>query len=246
MTLPAHLYPFQAEDAATLAAQGNKLLLLPQGAGKSVVSIAAAEELDPFNVLVICPAIVRADWHAKFTRFARHNYARQPFMPGRRLMVVSYEQVNTPERRAELMRAMPRIDVLIIDEGQRLKNIDTQVVRSIYGERAEGTGLMVLARFVWVASGTLCPNHIGEMYTHVRALFPERLPMIRGARMRQWEFTNRYTEWEPTRYGIKVLANKNVAELREMLKGIAIRRERAEVDKLLPALTVDTVQLPED
>lgn len=246
MTLPAHLYPFQAEDAATLATRANRLLLLPQGAGKSVVSIAAAEELDPYNVLVICPAIVRADWHAKFTRFARQNYARQPFLPGRRLVVVSYDQVNTPERRAALMQAMPRIDVLILDEGQRMKNPEARVVQSIYGERAEGTGLIALARCVWVASGTICPNHWGELYTHVRALFPQRLPMMRGAPMRYWDFIDRYCEWEATRYGVKVTGNKRTEELREMLKGIAIRRERAEVDKLLPALTVATVELPED
>lgn len=247
MTLPAHLFPFQAEDAGNLLDGGvNRLLLLPPGAGKSVVTLAAAEELDPFTILVICPAIVRADWIAKAKRFGRQNYSHELHSAGRRLVVLSYEQVNTPERRAAVLAAMPRIDVLVLDEAQRLKSVDAAVVQSIYGERAEGTGLMVRAARVWPLSGTICPNHWGELYTHVRALFPQVLPVIRGAPMRYWDFIDRYCEWEPTRHSFKVTGNKRPEELRQMLSGIAIRRGRGEVDKLLPKLTVETVPLPED
>jgi ERCC4-related helicase len=42
------------------------------------------------------------------------------------------------------------------------------------------------------------------------------------------------------------MGNKRPDELRQMLADTAIRRGRAEVDKLLPLLTVDTVLLPED
>ncbi len=249
MTLPEHLYGFQAEDAPRLAAQGPHLLLLPQGTGKSVITIAAADTLDPFVIVVVCPAIMRADWQAKFTRFARRNFARAAHLPGRLLLVLSYEEIHTPKQRADFIKTLPggRIDILVLDEGQRLKNPHANVTASIYGERAEGRGLAALAAHVWVLSGTICPNHWGELYTHVRSLFPQRLPRLRGAPMRYWDFLDRYTVWEPSGFGerIKVLGNKNQDELRAMVQGIAIRREREEVDKLLPLLTVDTVLLPD-
>lgn len=247
MKLPGHLYPFQAEDAAELASgSANRLLLLPPGAGKSVITLAAAEALDAFTILVVCPAIVRSDWHAKALRFGRQNYSTALSGDGRRMVVVSYEQLNTPERRQLVLDAMKRIDVLVLDEGQRVKSIEAAVTRSIYGEHAEGNGLIARASRVWPLSGTIAPNHWGELYTHIRALFPQRLPLIRGAPMRYWDFIDRYCEWEATLHGYKVMGNKRPDELRQMLADTAIRRGRAEVDKLLPLLTVDTVLLPED
>ena len=245
--LPDHLYPFQAEDTAELVNGGvNRLLLLPPGAGKSVVTLAAAEALDAFTILVVCPAIVRSDWIAKALRFGRQNYSNSLSGNGRRMVVLSYEQLNTPARRQLVLDAMKRIDVLVLDEGQRVKSIDAAVTRSIYGERAEGNGLIARASRVWPLSGTIAPNHWGELYTHVRALFPKLLPVIRGTPMRYWDFIDRYCEWEATVHGYKVTGNKRPEELRQLLQGTAIRRGRAEVDKLLPKLTVDTVLLPED
>lgn len=247
MKLPEHLYPFQAEDAANLVDGGvNRLLLLPPGAGKSVVTLAAAEAMDAYTILVVCPAIVRADWHAKATRFGRQNYSRSLTGAGRRLVSVSYEQLNTPDRRQQVLDAIGNIDVLVLDEGQRLKSPDAAVTRSVYGEHLDGSGLIARARHVWPLSGTIAPNHWGELYTHLRALFPHLLPVIRGAPMRYWDFIDRYCEWEATVHGFKVKGNKRPEELRQMLAGTAIRRGRSEVDKLLPALTVDTVELPED
>ncbi len=244
--LPGHLYDFQADDARKLLGVQHQLVLLPQGAGKSIITLAAWEAHNAYTVVIVCPAIMKADWLAKVRKFSRENWNVGLMAPGRRIVVLSYEQLNTPERRAAVLAQVPLIDVLILDEGQRLKNPDTRIVQSIYGVRADGTGLVNIARHVWVLSGTLCPNHWGELYTHVRALFPKRLPTVRGAPMSYWNFLDRYTVWEPSQHNIRVLGNKNRDELRDMLKGIAIVRDRKELDKLLPPLTVDSTLLPPD
>jgi SWI/SNF-related matrix-associated actin-dependent regulator of chromatin subfamily A-like protein 1 len=244
--LPSHLYSFQAEDAQALLTKHNRLLMEPMGAGKSVIAIAAAEALDAYTVVVICPAILRADWVNKFLQFGQQSYAFNADNAGRRVIVVSYEQVNTPERRSRLLQHVQSIDVLILDEGQRLKSIDAHVVQSVYGHNADGTGLVALARHVWVVSGTLCPNNWSELYTHIRACFPERLPVLQGHPMSYQNFLDHFCEWQPTRWGFKVTGNRNQAELRDLLKNVSIYRSREEIYALLPRLLTTTVELPQD
>ena len=60
--LPGHLYDFQAEDARKLLAVKHQLVLLPQGAGKSVITLAAWEAHNAYTVVIVCPAILKADW----------------------------------------------------------------------------------------------------------------------------------------------------------------------------------------
>jgi len=246
MKLPDYLYGFQAEDTEALLAQPKRLLLEPMGAGKSVMCVAAVEALDAFTIVIVCPAVMCTDWGDKFRKFGRNSYTYQMDGVGRRVIAVSFESVNTPERRARLLAHVKSIDVLILDEAQRLKNPEAQVVASIYGTEADGTGLVALAKRVWVVSGTLCPNHWGELYTHLRACFPERLPIVAGKPMSHSEFVDRFCQWETTRYGVRVTGNKEPEVLRNLLKGISIYRGRADVDKLLPKLNVSTVRLPRD
>ena len=246
MKLPDHLYDFQVQDVKALLESPNRLLIEPMGAGKSVICIAAVEALDAFTVVVLCPAILRADWVSKFQHFGRQSYTFDPAGAGRRAIVMSYEQVNTPERRERLLQHLQRIDVLILDEGQRLKNVEANVVQSVYGTFADGTGLVALAKHVWIVSGTLCPNHWGELYTHLRACFCNRLPTLQGLPMSYFHFLDRYCEWQPTRWGIKVTGNRHQEELRSLLKDIGIYRSREEIYKQLPSLKITTVELPRD
>jgi len=156
-----------------LAGSGVHALGLPPGSGKSVVAIAAWELLDAMTIVVLCPAIVRADWAAKVERFAgrTYNVGRKP-SPGRNVVVRSYEEVNTPTRRSDLLQWVPACDVLILDEAQRLRNLESATTTSIYGAHASGRGLCVRARRVWPVSGTIAVNHIGDLYPHLRALAP--------------------------------------------------------------------------
>jgi SNF2 family DNA or RNA helicase len=246
MKLPDHLYGFQAEDTAALLAAPKRLLLEPMGAGKSVMCVAATEALDAFTIVIICPAVLRTDWQDKFRRWGRNTYTYDAAGFGRRVIAVSFESLNTPARRDAFVKQVGAIDVLILDEAQRLKNPEAQIVASIYGNGADGTGLVALAKHVWIVSGTICQNHWGELWTHLRACFPERLTAVLGRPMTYAEFLDHFCVWEETRWGVRVIGNRAPDVLRYMLKGISIYRDRADVDKLLPRLTTNTVRLPRD
>lgn len=247
MKLPEHLLPFQAQAMQQLAGPQPHVLGLPPGSGKSVVAIAAWELLDAFNVLVLCPAIVRADWKAKVQRFAARTYniGRDPF-PGRNVVIRSYEEVNTPARRNELLSGLQAFDVLVLDEAQRLRNLDTATTTSIYGAHASGRGLCVRARYVWPMSGTIAVNHIGDLYPHIRALAPHLLPRVANAPMRYQQFLEHFGVIERTRYGIRVAAMQNLPELKELVRKFVIQCPADVVNKQLPRLRVETVKLDED
>ena len=145
--------------------------------------------------MIVCPAILRADWIAKFQQFGRNNYGYTPESRGRRVIATSYESLSSPERRDRLLAHVKSgRHPLILDEAQRLRNIGARSTESIYGRHADGTGLMALARRVWILSGTLCPNHMGELYTHLLACFPKELPQERGRPIGQHEFLDRFCE----------------------------------------------------
>ncbi len=247
MKLPDHLFPFQREAMYLLAAPTNKVLGLPPGSGKSVVAIAAWELLDAFNVLVLCPAIVRADWRDKVHRFAGriYNVGREAF-PGRNVVIRSYEEVNTPARRAQLLAGLSRYDVLVLDEGHRLRNPGTATSTSIYGAHASGHGLCVRARHCWPMSGTIAVNHIGDLYPHVRALAAHLLPSKHGQPLKYEEFLDYFGIVERGRWGIRVKQLRNKPLLKEIVHQFVIQCPVEVVSAQLPRLRVETVRLEED
>jgi SNF2 family DNA or RNA helicase len=96
---------------------------------------------------------------------------------------------------------------------------------------------------VWILSGTLCPNHCGELYTHLHALFPKDMPQYNGQPINYHKFLDRFCEWESTQWGIKVTANKDSEVLRTLLRQVTVTRTREEIEAALPALTVATTHL---
>lgn len=246
MKLPDHLFAFQAEAMRELASTQPRALGLPPGAGKSVVAIAAWELLDAFNIMVLCPAIVRADWIAKVQRFAGRTYViGQRTGHARSIVVRSYEEVNSPGRRSNVLHTMSECDVLILDEAQRLRNLESATTTSVYGAHANGRGLCARARHIWPLSGTLAVNHFGDLYPHLRALAPQLLPQIAGAPMRHQQFMDYFGTIEQGRWSIRVAAMKNVPELRAIIKQFVIQCPQDVMTKQLPPLRIETLHLDE-
>jgi SNF2 family DNA or RNA helicase len=90
------------------------------------------------------------------------------------------------------------------------------------------------------------PGHSGELFTHLRALAPERLDSPLG-RLTYTQYLHRYCNVKTLNFGMrtvtKILGNKNNAELRDRLKGFYIRRTKEQVLKQLPPLLWGTVVL---
>ncbi len=106
-------------------------------------------------------------------------------------------------------------DLIILDEGQRIKNWEAKTSRVIKGLKS---------RFALVLSGTPLENRLDELYSVVQFIDDRRL----GPGFR---FFNQHRIVDEKG---KVLGYKNLDELRESLRPILLRRTRDSVQLELP------------
>jgi len=180
-------------------------------------------------VLVICPTSLKSQWRNEIHRFSERDcqlvlglakeratqYDNDAFFT-----VCNYEQVLRDLQAIELVKW----DLIILDEGQRIKNWEgktTQVVKSLRSP------------FALVLSGTPLENRLDELYSVVQFVDDRRLaPAFR--------FFNRHRTVDEKG---RVLGYKNLAELRENLAPILLRRTREQVLGELPPRTNEIVRV---
>jgi SWI/SNF-related matrix-associated actin-dependent regulator of chromatin subfamily A-like protein 1 len=226
------LFPYQADGAIFLAKRNKALLADSMGLGKSAQAIVAAHAVGAKKVVVICPAIAVPMWVREFPKWATGE-SISPY-------VVSYDKVS---RRADIRAAIQIMqpDVLILDEAHYLKEKSSKRTKAIYGQWCRGDGLISCAKRVWLLTGTPAPNDVSELFPHFRALWPEKLP----APGNYDAFIKQFCNVLATPYGLKVIGNKNVPELKAILKDVMIRRKAEDVLKDLPPIMwEDTVLDP--
>ena len=116
-------------------------------------------------------------------------------------------------------------DLIILDEGQRIKNWEAKTSNVIKSLRS---------RFALVLSGTPLENRLDELYSVVQFIDDRRL----GPGFR---FFNQHRMVDEKG---KVLGYRNLDELRERLKPILLRRTRDSVKLELPPRTTEIVRIP--
>ncbi len=233
LSLP--LLPYQRLGAMHLAFGERALLADDMGLGKTIQAIAACELLARHKgierVLVVCPASLKAEWEEQIARFSRRS-TRLVFGPrAQRLAafrepafftLVNYEQVISD---ADDINAFLRPDIVVLDEAQRIKNWQTKTARRVKS---------LSAPHAFVLTGTPVENRIDELYSIVQYLDPEILgPLFRFNR----DFYELDERGRPVDY-------KNLAELRERVGPVMLRRRKAEVERELPGRTVKTYFVP--
>ena len=231
--LRAELLPYQLDGIAFAAGAGRAILADDMGLGKTIQAIGLAEllarEAGIRRVLVVCPASVKAQWRGEIARFSERScqlvtgpapsraaqYGGDAFFT-----VCNYEQVLRD------LLPIERVawDLIVLDEGQRIKNWEARTSEVIKGLRS---------RFALVLSGTPLENRLDDLYSVVEFIDDRRLgPAFR--------FFNRHREADERG---KVLGYKNLAELRRRLEPILLRRTRASVARELPPRTTEIVRI---
>lgn len=217
------LYPFQVDGVRFLLSDRRRYLADEMGLGKAVQAVAAAERLQPDSTLVIAPASTLENWRREWRDWG----------PKRRptFATVSYSKLlREPVDGRDW-------DLVIMDEAHYAKSKDAK--RTIAALDAARK-----ARRAWLLSGTPMPNHPGELWCPIRALWPE-VPARLGLRDHRAWF-NHFCRWAPTQYGRKVYGVKNGSELRPFLDRIMLRRKVDDVALDLPPLRIDVSLLPQD
>jgi superfamily II DNA or RNA helicase len=232
--LNAELLPYQLDGIAFAAGAGRAVLADDMGLGKTIQGIGVAEMLarhaDIAKVLVICPASLKPQWRLEIKRFSQRScrlvlgsakerpaqYGSDTFFT-----VCNYEQVL----RDYLSIERVRWDLIILDEGQRIKNWEAKTSRIIKALKSP---------FALVLSGTPLENRIDELFSVVEFIDDRRLgPAFR--------FFNRHRVVDEKG---RLLGYKHLDELRQTLEPVMLRRTRKKVNKDLPPRTTQILRIP--
>ena len=232
--LKADLLPYQLDGIAFAVGAGRAILADDMGLGKTIQGIGVAEllgiEANIQRVLVVTPASVKAQWRNEIGRFSHRDCqlvlggaqdrARQFQRRDVFFTICNYEQV---------MRDAPvleneRWDLIILDEGQRIKNWTAKTSQAIKG---------LTSTFALVLTGTPLENRLDDLHSIVEFIDDRRL----GPRFR-FHHRHRVTDEKG-----KVLGYRNLRELRERLAPVLLRRTRQDVMAELPPRTNEIVRI---
>ncbi|MBI4815222.1 MAG: DEAD/DEAH box helicase [Deltaproteobacteria bacterium] len=163
-SLAEPLYPYQVEGVRRFLERGRMLLADDMGLGKTAQAIAAAHLMARGRLvrrgLVVAPASLRTQWAREWGRFSDFPIAVVDGSPSQRLdqyaaldrgfLVLGYE---TLLRDLGALMGMG-VDMVILDEAQRIKNWETQSARAVK---------KLDVPFRLVLTGTPLENRIDEL-----------------------------------------------------------------------------------
>ncbi len=231
--LSVELLPYQLDGIAFAVGAGRAILADDMGLGKTIQGIGVAELLarsaEIRRVLVICPASLKSQWKSEIGKFSGRTaqivvgsgverleqYKNNDFFT-----ICNYEQVLRDLAAVELIPW----DLIILDEGQRIKNWESKtssVIRSLNSP------------FRLVLSGTPLENQLGELFTVVRFVDEQRLGPAH-------EFFNRHRIVDERG---KILGYRDLDHLRQQLAPVLLRRTRGAVAKQLPERIDEVVRI---
>jgi hypothetical protein len=232
--LEQELLPYQLDGVAFAVGAGRAILADEMGLGKTIQGVGVAEllarEVGIKKVLVVCPASLKSQWRSEIQRFSGRSAEivagpasgrARAYAGGAFFTICNYEQVLKDILHVE----KTRWDLIVLDEGQRIKNWEAKTSRVIKG---------LTSRFALVLSGTPLENRLDDLHSVVAFVDPHRLgPAFR--------FLHRHQRRDEDG---KLTGFKHLDELRERLRPILLRRTRESVRLELPARTVEIVRVP--
>jgi superfamily II DNA or RNA helicase len=232
--LKVELLPYQLDGIAFAAGAGRAILADDMGLGKTIQGIGMAEllarEAGIRKVLVVCPASVKSQWRSEILRFCERDCQivlgsaaerATQYENGCFFTICNYEQVL----RDFLSIERAKWDLIVLDEGQRIKNWEAKTTRTMKSLRSP---------FALVLSGTPLENRLDDLFSVVEFIDDRRL----GSAFR---FFNRHRVTDEKG---RVLGYKDLDVLRESLKPVLLRRTRSAVMRDLPPRTTEIVRIP--
>ena len=231
--LHTELLPYQLEGIAFAVGAGRAILADEMGLGKTIQGVGVAElfarEAEIKKVLVVCPASLKSQWRSEIERFSGRSVQLVGGASAERTSQYSSDAFFTICNYEQVLRDILDIertnwDLIILDEGQRIKNWEAKTTRVIKGLRS---------RFALVLTGTPLENRLDDLYSVVQFIDDRRL----GPGFR---FFHRHRIVDDRG---KVLGYKNLADLRQTLAPVLLRRTRASVQQQLPGRTDEIVRI---
>ena len=234
--MPQQLYPHQKQAAEWLAGEPRAALFDEQGLGKTVTAIVAADAAKARTMLVVAPSVVLWNWAREIEAWSPWRNVQvietgaDKIRDDADAVIVSHALILREEIRGQLLERF--WGAIVLDEAHFFRTPSakrTQVFYGVFGVESFPS-LVSRGAFVWALTGTPTPNHVAELWTLLWGLWPSLVPYSYP------EFVERFCQTVWTKYGdgIKIVGNKNVAEVKALLAGRTLRRKKTEVLDLPP------------
>lgn len=173
------LWDFQKASVAYALQRNHTLVADQPGLGKTPIAIAYANEIGAKRVLCIVPANIRGQWEKRIRQWTtmRWPYTIYPIYHGRHGVhpsanwtIVSYDLARTPAIGAALAKGL--YDLIVIDEGHKLKTIDSKRTQAVFGGGRHHDFAPLASRCgaSMVLTGTPLPNRPREAYVLAKNL----------------------------------------------------------------------------
>ena len=233
--LTAPLYPYQKEGVRFAVKAGKAIIADEMGLGKTVQAICCAEiylrQQMVENVLIVCPTSLKYQWKSEIEKWTGRATVLIEGYATRRLelyqaaapyKIVSYQSL------ANDIKSLNRlsVDLLIMDEVQRLKNWNTGLAQAVR---------RIDSHYSVLLSGTPLENKLDELVSIVQLADPYCLSPL-------YRFRHEHIVTDPLTG--KAIGYKNLSDIRQRLSGTLIRRTKQSVRLQLPGRTDQYLLIP--
>ena len=223
------LYDYQHKGMLFLSNRNRAYLADVPGLGKTAQALMAADAVRRYP-FVVCPASAVPVWEDESRKWGVP-------LAG----VVSYTKLAALADSQNIQELLRKPELVVLDEVHFCKSPNAKRTKA-------ALGLAARAGQAWVLSGTPMPNNPSELYTVFDALWPRKIPQ-RADTFEGWR--DYFCQWYPQRVSQyrtvpKITGVKRGPELREMVRGVMLRRHLEDVNLQLPPLRLHVVPLPAD
>ncbi|MCP4986231.1 MAG: DEAD/DEAH box helicase [Colwellia sp.] len=234
------LEKYQIEGADFLAQRKHALLADDMGLGKTAQAITAADKLGLRNILVICPASVKAHWGNEFKKWYTRPAQVSIVQNGRsnidldaNITIVNYELLLSKKVNTHLH--LKDWDILICDEAHYLKALTSQRSKKVLGK----FGLVQRANYKWMLTGTPIENRPVDLFPMLYVLNRKGLGKYANYESYLMQYCDGYycrMTGQPKPNG-----SSNEEGLKQSLNGFMLRRT---LEDRLPRAQVQIIRMP--
>lgn len=237
--------PTQVADAAFLVRKQRACLFSEPGTGKTLTALEAWKQVGG-KLVVVAPPIALRMWQKNIEghcdkKAQRIKTGKDKIDPTADAYVLSYSLAGKFDLAP---------DVLVLDEADALKTLNSERTKAIFGKNCNMTNCMAAGvDYVWFLTGTPIRRYADDLYPVLRALFRDDLAAAGITSIES--FRGRFCVTQLRRFHPRqpatwtVIGNRDEAGLRELIYGneIAVRRTIHDVAAHMPPLTVRSVSV---
>lgn len=198
------LLPHQETAAAWLSQRPRAYLGDGPRTGKTFPTVVATglAGYDGADITILCPASAQPVWKSAWALLRPADVATPP-------KIASWEKYVRDKGVGYDAKCV------ILDEAHRTCNMASKTTKW-------ALALAKRAETAWLLSGTPTPNHIGEIYTALLALWPEEL--VRLGVTDYESFLNKVAHWQMGDYGPRIFGLRDETLVQDIFKRIMLRR----------------------